>query len=47
MSNKYRFSALGDVNGDGYEDFLVSDMYYNKGKGVVYVIHGRSLYFHP
>jgi hypothetical protein len=34
--------ALGDINGDGYDDFIISDVKYNSNRGAVYVINGRS-----
>jgi hypothetical protein len=35
-------SALGDINGDGYDDFMIGDIKYNGNRGAVYVIYGRS-----
>lgn len=44
-----RVGRLGDVNGDGYDDLLLSSVIYNSptnaensGQGKVYVIYGRS-----
>ena len=35
-------AGVGDINGDGYEDFAVSDPAYESGRGAVYLILGRN-----
>jgi hypothetical protein len=35
-------SALGDINSDGYDDFMIGDMKYNQNRGSFSVIYGRS-----
>jgi hypothetical protein len=40
--------AAGDVNGDGFEDVIISDYSYGAGSGgVVYVLFGKSSGFSP
>jgi len=34
--------GVGDVNGDGYDDFIISDPSYNSSRGIVYLIFGRD-----
>jgi len=38
----YSVNSAGDINNDGYEDFLVGSMAYNSYMGAVYVVYGRS-----
>jgi len=37
----WKVTAGGDVNGDGYDDFLISDYLYDYERGKVYVIFGK------
>jgi hypothetical protein len=39
---KLTCSALSDINGDGYDDFMIGDMKYNGNRGAVYIVYGRS-----
>lgn len=35
-------SGIGDINGDGYDDFLVVARFYNNGKGRAYIYFGGN-----
>ena len=37
----------GDVNNDGYDDLILSDVNYSSGKGIVYVMMGRQSFSSP
>ncbi|MBN2030704.1 FG-GAP repeat protein [bacterium] len=37
-----RVGPAGDANGDGYDDILISNIFYDQGKGAVYLIFGKS-----
>lgn len=34
----------GDVNGDGYDDFIMSDLSYESNRGIVYLVLGRAVF---
>lgn len=40
-------NSVGDVNGDGYNDFIVGAYGYNNFQGKVYVVYGYSGYYLP
>ncbi|MDP3970091.1 MAG: VCBS repeat-containing protein [bacterium] len=40
-----KVAAAGDVNGDGYDDFLFSDAFDGNAKGVVYLVYGQASKF--